>query len=286
MMLLEKRIMVLVAILTSLACRPAAKLPNDVQGEWRPKDDSGVRLRLEQAGDAANAYILMSGTAFGPLPLTSDGDDAWSFTIETLTLKDGANTTVLQPPSAQRDPQYVIDQTGRRFAPKYVELRPKGEVNIRREGAGLIARGLWMSVETTKFDEEMKPVEQKLDPLETVFELEPKMPPVPEQTTVSGSLPPLEPGRWEVTIVRLKADSDSYAMGFDFPNAPVDSEGRFSISVPRAFAEESWAEGYGDFGVSLGQGAMAQELLERGGRAARFKLEASRPTIDLGALSR
>ncbi len=286
MTLLEKRIMVLVAILTAFACRPAAKLPNDVQGEWRPKDDSGVRLRLEQAGDVANAYILMSGTAFGPLPLTSDGDNAWLFTIETLTRKDGANTTVQQPPSAQRDPQYVIDQTGRRFAPKYVELRPKGEVNIRREGSGLIARGLWMSVETTKFDKEMKPVEQKLDPLETVFELAPKMPPVPEQTTVSGSLPPLEPGRWQVTIVRLNADSDSYSMGFHFPNAPVDSEGRFSISVPRAFAEESWAEGYRDFGVSLGQGAMAQELLETGERAARFKLDASRPRIDLGGLSR
>ena len=38
--------------------------------------------------------------------------------------------------------------------------------------------------------------------------------------------------------------------------------------------------------VIPGQGAMAQELLKTGGRAARFKLDASRPAIDLGALSR
>lgn len=73
----------------------------------------------------------------------------------------------------------MIDQTGRTFAPKYVELRPKGDVTIQREGSTLIAQGLWMNVETTKFDNDMKAVEQKLDPLETVFELAPGMPRVP-----------------------------------------------------------------------------------------------------------
>lgn len=287
MMPAQKRILVLVAILASFACRPAAKLPSEVQGEWRPKDDSGVRLRLEQAGESANVYVLTGATAaFGPLPLKSSGENAWTFTIATISSKSGNTTTVQQPPSIQRNPQYVIDQTGRTFAPKYVELRPKGDVTIRREGSTLIAQGLWMNVETTKFAKDMKAVEQKLDPLETVFELAPKMPPVPEQTTVSGSLPSLEPGRWQVTIVRFKADNDSYSMGFHYPSSSVDSQSRFSINIPRAFAAESWAEGYGDFGVALGQGAMAQELLKTGGRAARFKLDASRPAIDLGALSR
>jgi len=284
---LEKRIIALVTLFAFFACRPAAKLPNEVQGEWRPKDDSGVRLRLEQAGDSANVYLHTGGnTAFGPLPLKSSGENAWTFTIATISSKNGETTTIQQPPSIQRNPQYVIDQMGRTSAPKYVELRPKGDVTIRREGSTLVARGLWMNVETTKFDKDLKPIEQKLDPLETAFELAPKMPPVPEQTTVSGSLPPLEPGRWQVTIVRLKTDNDSYSMGFHYPNAAVDPKGRFSISIPRAFAEESWAEGSGDFGVALGQGAMAQELLKTGGRAARFKLDISRPTIDLGTLSR
>jgi len=287
MMPVQERILVLVAILASFACSPAAKLPSEVQGEWRPKDDSGVRLRLEQAGDSASVYVLTGATgAFGPLPLKSSGENAWTFTIATISIRSGNTTTVQEPPSIQRDPQYVIDQTGRRFAPKYVELRPKGDVTIRREGSTLIAKGLWMNVETTKFDKDMKAIEQKLDPRETVFESAPKMPPVPEQTTVSGSLPSLEPGRWQVTIVRLNADNDSYSMGFHYPSSPVDPQGRFSISIPRAFAAESWAEGYGDFGVALGQGAMAQELLKTEGRAARFKLDASRPAIDLGALSR
>jgi hypothetical protein len=281
----EKRFVVLLAVLVSLSCRPAAKLPAEVQGEWRPKDDSGYRLRLEQAGDSANVYLVSSGSAFGPLPLKSSGDNAWTFTIATIERKEGNSTTDQQPPSAQRNPQYVIDQQGHQFAPKYVELRPKGEVTIRREGSGLIARGLWMNVETTKFDKDMKALEQKMDPIDTAFELAPAMPPVAEQTTVNGSLPPLESGSWQVTVVRLKGN-DSYQMGFSFPSSPVDAQGRFSINIPRAFAEESWAEGFGDFGVALGQGAMKQELLKTGGRAARFKLEASRPAIDLGALSR
>ena len=114
----EKRIVVLLAVLASLSCRPAAKLPADVQGEWRPKDDSGYRLRLEQAGDSANVYLVSGGSAFGPLPLRRDGDHAWTFTIETISRKDGNSTTIQHPPSAQRNPQYVIDQQGRQFAPK------------------------------------------------------------------------------------------------------------------------------------------------------------------------
>lgn len=278
----EKWIVVLLAVLVAFSCSPAAKLPAAMHGEWRPKDDSGVRLRLEES----NVYLISSGSAFGPLPLKSSGDNSWTFTIDTITRKDGSNTTIQQPPSAQRNPQYVIDQHGRQFAPKYVELRPKGEVTLRREGASVIARGLWMNVETTKFDKDMKALEQKMDPIETTFELAPAMPSVAEQTTVTGSLQPVEPGTWTVTVVRLKAADDNYQMGSHFPNSPVDAQGRFSISIPRAFAEESWAEGFGDFGVSLGQGAMKQDLLKTGGRAARFKLEASRPAIDLGALSR
>ncbi len=277
----EKRILVLLAILASFSCSRAAKLPADMQGEWRPKDDSGVRLRLEES----SVYLISGGNAFGPLPLKNNGDNAWTFTIATISRTNGNSTTVQQPPSAQRNPQYVIDQQGRQFAPKYVELRPKGDVNLRREGSAIIARGLWMNVETTKFDKDMKALEQKMDPIETTFELAPQMPPVAEQTTVTGSLPPLESGSWQVTVVRLNA-TDSYQMGFSFPSSPVDSQGRFSINIPRAFAEESWAEGFGDFGVALGQGAMKQELLKTNGRAARFKLEASRPAIDLGALSR
>ncbi len=274
---------ILAAVLASFACSRPVHLPAEMRGDWRPKDDSNVVLRL----DEANVTLVSGPSTFGPLPLKSAGENAWTFAIEPITRTSGSSTTIMQPMSAQRAPQYVYDQQGRLFAPKYVELRPKGEVTIKRQGSALVAQGLWMNVETTKFDKEMKALDQKLTPVETAFELAPPMPAVAEKTTVSGSLTLPEPSEsWRVTVVRLKAATDEFEMGFDFPNAKPDAQGRFSISIPRAFAEESWGRGYGDFGVTLGQGAMHQDLLKAGGRAARFKLGAAQPAIDLGALSR
>ncbi|HEV2721350.1 MAG TPA: hypothetical protein VG323_15110 [Thermoanaerobaculia bacterium] len=236
--------------------------------------------------DAAGVTLVSGPNTFGPLPLKSAGENAWTFAIEPISRTSGSTTTVMQPMSAQRSPQYVIDPQGRLFAPKYVELRTKGEVTIKRQGSALVAHGLWMNVETTKFDKEMKALEQKMTPVETAFDLAPLMPAVAEKTTLSGSLALPEPSEsWRVTVVRLKAATDEFEMGFDFPNAKPDAQGRFSISVPRAFAEESWSRGYGDFGVTLGKGAMHQDLLKAGGRAARFKLSAAKPAIDLGALT-
>ena len=150
-----------------VACSPHVDLPAAARGVWRQADMEAVRLRLEDKGGRAEAYLSTGGEDwFGPMGLRAAGPNAWSF--ERAARTDGDRSRRGEPPEAKRNPDNVI-VNGRLKTRAYDLLPREGSVTLRLEGDRLVARGLWMRIETLRWDAAFQPEARTFTPLETTF---------------------------------------------------------------------------------------------------------------------
>ncbi len=166
-----------VSALGLAACGGKTEVPDRLGGVWTQADEDSIRLKFVPTtpSDPGGVFLSISrsgdgGDWFGPLVLKQAGENRWAFALETIKKMAGDTLTILEPPSAAKSPEYLIDQDGRMFVRASTHLvKPGDPVEVRLAGADLIAQGLWVRQETQKWDDAGQPVKQKVVRIETKF---------------------------------------------------------------------------------------------------------------------
>jgi hypothetical protein len=169
--------MLLTSALALVACTGKTQVPDSLGGVWTQANDDSIRLKFvpTTVTDPGGVFLSISKSAagqdwFGPLVLRQSGKNRWKFALETIKREEGNTLTILQPPSASKDPEYLIVQGGNLLVRASTHLVKPGEpVGVRIVGADLIATGLWVRQETQKWDNAGQPVKQTVARIETKF---------------------------------------------------------------------------------------------------------------------
>jgi hypothetical protein len=172
-----RSIMLLTSALALVACTGKTQVPDSLGGVWTQANDDSIRLKFvpTTVTDPGGVFLSISKSAagqdwFGPLVLRQSGKNRWKFALETIKREEGNTLTILQPPSASKDPEYLIVQGGNLLVRASTHLVKPGEpVGVRIVGADLIATGLWVRQETQKWDNAGQPVKQTVARIETKF---------------------------------------------------------------------------------------------------------------------
>jgi hypothetical protein len=157
-------------VVAGVSCSRSRDLPKELQGVWCQADPSGeMRLQLDQPNGTPEVFLRYDDTQFGPLRLDPTQDGSWRFQIAPVVQEEGRNVTRTLPPEITLNCQYIRDQDGRIYLHSIEALRKSGPVTVRPEQDGLLVQGLWVQVEFTSWDNEGKPVDQKITPRLTKF---------------------------------------------------------------------------------------------------------------------
>lgn len=168
---------VLAASLGLCACGHKAGVPSQLGGVWTQADKDSIRLKFvpTTASEPGGVFLSISRSAtgddwFGPLVLRQAAADRWTFALETVEQTVAGGLRIQQPPSASDSPEYLIDKSGQMLVRASTHLVKPGErIEVRLSGADLVAHGLWVRQETSKWDASGQPVEQTVVRMESRF---------------------------------------------------------------------------------------------------------------------
>lgn len=155
------------------------QLPTNPKGVWCEQTTSPACIKFDDADGKAAAHLAFSATPdkfdkpetwAGPYPLTTVGDNAWSFEVKDVVRLDGDNKHITGAPSSTIFGQYIIDQNGRTLLRSGTRSEGDRSVKFSLSGDGKMSlEGLWERILVKRWDNNGKPTEFDKTPIKSEF---------------------------------------------------------------------------------------------------------------------
>jgi hypothetical protein len=166
---------ILLMVYCCMSCHK--KIPEQLTGIWQQTDDKSVKLKLEQSGKDALAYISMQeDNWFGPLAVEVFKNGNLMITVADVTVNDNNQATVTKVPSYTKDRQPYLTADGRwrifnnRIAVgSYKGILRQERFTVIPGTDTLVTEGLWSEVKVTDWDDWGNPKVEEPSPISTTF---------------------------------------------------------------------------------------------------------------------